>query len=182
MRTACWSARASGAWPISFHLRVMRASGSTPPSAISFGHSVRGLQSTSDGHQTVIGWSSDSQSVVSTVVGFTKQPGPRPPSERRICQPSNLKAPQCSPSQMLPQVLGTRWYPGFDSKAEEERKIQNMLNSVAGKYVFTAVGGTSVSREAFSRRARTTRMAPLDETLSFLAQNGSKTANHGRPS
>jgi len=83
---------------------------------------------------------------------------------------------------MLPQVLGTRWYPGFDSKAEKERKIQDMLNSVAGKYDFTAVDGTSVSREAISRRARTTRMAPLGETLSFLARNGSKIANHGRPS
>jgi len=83
---------------------------------------------------------------------------------------------------MLPQVLGTRWYPGFDSKADEERKRQNMLNSVAGIYDFTVVGGTSVSREALSRRARTTRMAPLDESLSFLAQNGSEIANHGRPS
>jgi len=92
------------------------------------------------------------------------------------------KAPQRSAAPMLPQVLGTRWYPGIDSKAEEERKIHNLLNSVAGKYDFTAVGGTSVSREAFRRRARTTRMAPLDETLSFLAQNGSKIANHGRPS
>jgi len=83
---------------------------------------------------------------------------------------------------MLPQIFGTRWYPGFDSKAEEERKIQNMLNWVAGKYDFTTVGGTSVSRETSRRRARTTRMAPLDETVSFLAENGSKIANHGRSS
>jgi len=83
---------------------------------------------------------------------------------------------------MLLQILGTRWYQGFDRKAEEGRKIQNKLTWVAGKYDFTAVGGTSVGREASSRAARTTRMAPLDETLSFLAQNGSKTANHRRPS
>ena len=83
---------------------------------------------------------------------------------------------------MLLHILGTRWYPGFDRKAEEGRKMQNKLNWVAGKYDFTDVGGTSVGREASSRAARTTRMAPLDETLSFLAQNGSKTANHRRPS
>jgi len=78
-------------------------------------------------------------------------PGPDPPPNQGSVNYQISKAPQRSPSPMLPQVLGTRWYPGFDRKVVEGRKIHYMLNWIARKYDFTAVGETSISRDGSSR-------------------------------